>query len=168
MVLHSRNFGRPTRKHVTPIRAAPKAIIIERGKVLALKMRDDEGSWYLLPGGGADFGETLHDALRREVMEEVGVEIDIGPLFFVRDYIGVNHEFADEDPDAHQIEYMFECRIVGDGKLGTGIEPDKGQLGVEWLPVDLLEEYRLYPKAVRPIIRHMHDDAGPVYMGDVN
>ncbi len=151
-----------------PIRSAPKAIIIEDGRLLALKMRDAEGSWYMLPGGGQQIGETLHEALRRECREELGVDVEIGRLCFVRDYIGRNHEFADEDGDAHQVECMFDCRIIDHAGLGDGSETDPGQVGVEWLPVETLEQYRLYPKALRPLIRRMDADPLPVYMGDVN
>ena len=151
-----------------PIRPAPKAIIIENGRLLAVKMRDKVGYWYLLPGGGIRTGETLEEGLRREVREEVGVEIAIGPLRFVRDYIAQHHEFAEEDGDAHQVEYMFVCRITDRANFGSGTEPDPGQLGLEWLGVDALEGFRLYPKALRPLISRMDETVGAVYMGDVN
>ena len=65
-----------------------------------------------LPGGGAEFGETLHEALHRECREEIGCDVEIGPLRFIREYIAAHHEFAAEDPEAHQIEYMFVCRLA--------------------------------------------------------
>lgn len=153
---------------MNPIRPAPKAIIVAEGKLLALKMRDGEDFWYMLPGGGVHLGETLHEALTREVREETGVEVEIGPLRFVRDYIAKNHEFAEEDPNVHQVEYMFECRIVDGAALGRGSDLDKDQVGLDWLPVASLEEFRLYPKTIRPLIGRMHAEPMRVYLGDVN
>lgn len=160
-----------------PLRPSAKAIIIRDGKLLALRMRDEKGPWYLLPGGGVEFGETLHEALRRECREELGVEpAEIGGLRFVREYISARHEFADEEPDAHQVEYMFECRLArqnGDCPLDAApgtvpILPDKGQLGLAWLPLATLTRYRFYPKALRPFFLHIDDPAVPVYFGDAN
>ena len=149
------------------IRSAAKAIIVEDGHLLTVKMRDPEGIWYALPGGGQHWAEPLHEALRRECLEELGVEIEIGPLRFVRDYIADNHEFADEDSGQHGVELMFVCKIVR-GEPGRGTDPDPGQLGLEWLPVDTLEEHRLYPKSLRPLVRRMDDASVPVYLVDVN
>ena len=150
------------------IRVSPKAIIIRNGRLLALKMRDRQGVWYMLPGGGQRHGETVHEALKREVREEVGTEVEVGKLCFVRDYIARNHEFADEEGDAHQIELMFLCRIADGADIGEGAQPDKGQLGLEWLPVAGLEEHRLYPKILRPLIKDIGNQSVPVYLGDVN
>ena len=159
-------------KHLRP---SAKAIIIRDGSLLVLRMRDEEALWYLLPGGGVEFGETLHEALRRECREELGVEVEIGPLRFVREYIAAHHEFAHEG-DAHQVEYMFICRIVGQNgdcpldAVGGAVPllPDKGQLGIDWLPVAALEEHRFYPKTLRPLLGRMDDPETPTCLGDVN
>jgi len=150
-----------------PIRNAAKAIIVQDGRLLTVKMRAAEGIWYALPGGGQHWAEPLHEALRRECREELGVEIEIGPLRFVRDYIADNHEFAAEDSGQHGVELMFICKIVC-GDPGRGTDPDPGQLGLEWLPTDTLEEQRLYPKSLRPLVGRMDDASVPVYLGDVN
>lgn len=42
------------------IRNSAKAVIIQEGKLLAIKKQDKEGYYYILPGGGQEHGENLH------------------------------------------------------------------------------------------------------------
>lgn len=53
-------------------RLSVKAIIVKENKLLVVKEQDDE--WWSIPGGGIDYGETVAQALRREVSEELGVD----------------------------------------------------------------------------------------------
>ena len=94
--------------------------------------------YYLLPGGGQEFGETLHDTLQRECSEEVGCEIRIGELLFVREYRGWLHEFATAAQDEHTLEFMFACSVEGNFDHARASQPDKGQIGVEWLALEEL------------------------------
>jgi nucleoside triphosphatase len=57
------------------LRPAAYAVIVNDGKVLLLKSR--HGGKYCLPGGGIDAGERIEVALKREVREETGIEIDV-------------------------------------------------------------------------------------------
>jgi 8-oxo-dGTP pyrophosphatase MutT (NUDIX family) len=52
-------------------RISAKAIIAKDNNVLLVREKDDD--WWSFPGGGIDYGETIHDALVREVSEELGV-----------------------------------------------------------------------------------------------
>lgn len=55
-------------------RPAVRALVIdEDNAVLLVKLVFPHGSWWVLPGGGINNGEDLHDALRRELHEEVGL-----------------------------------------------------------------------------------------------
>jgi 8-oxo-dGTP pyrophosphatase MutT (NUDIX family) len=150
------------------LRNSAKAIIIEEGQLLTIKSIDAEGRWYSLPGGGQKAGETLIQAVKRECLEELGIEIEVGPLRYIREYIGVHHEFAEFDFDAHQIEHMFLCTITKKLSSMAGTNPDHGQIGTTWLPVRRLTTYRLYPKYLRPLLANEPDYSGPVYLGDVN
>jgi 8-oxo-dGTP diphosphatase len=151
-----------------PIRNSAKAIIIRDGHLLAVRSNDDEGDWYLLPGGGQEPGEPLHEALRRECREEIGAEVRIGDLKLIREYIGRNHEFAEEDCAFHQVEFMFECEIDGSYAPQNGHLPDSRQTGVDWLPLSELERFRLYPKALRTLLKEGVTGVRLAYLGDVN
>ncbi len=48
--------------------------------------KNERGLWEF-PGGSVEFGEKLADALRREIREEYGMEIEVGPLLDVSDHI---------------------------------------------------------------------------------
>ena len=151
-----------------PIRNGVKGIIIENGRLLTIKLEDERGFWYALPGGGQEPGETLHEALRRECREEIGSEVIIRDLRFVRDYIGANHEFAFSDSEAHQVELMFLCDLREGTDPRSGDVPDEGQLGIEWLDLDRLDSYRLYPLGLRALIPRHDDPSVPVYVRDIS
>ncbi|NPV02662.1 MAG: NUDIX domain-containing protein [Brevinematales bacterium] len=151
------------------IRNSAKAIIIDRGRLLTIRCTDDDGlPFYLLPGGGQNKKESITDALIRECREEVGVGVIPGDLRYVRDYISMNHEFSHVNPEFHQVEYMFVCRIDGDGEPHPGHIMDTRQDGVDWLDLSKLAELALYPKILRELITPAGELTGPVYLGDVN
>lgn len=71
---------------------------------------------YEIPGGHIDYGEDIHEGLRREVREELGVEITLGDPFAVFTY-------TNEIKGSHSIEVVYFAQIVGDPEAIT-INPD--------------------------------------------
>ena len=69
-----------------------EVLLIRRGKA------PRKGEWSL-PGGGVELGETTEDATVREVKEETGLDVELGPLLDVINYIdksetGVRHHYV--------------------------------------------------------------------------
>ena len=149
------------------IRVSVKAIIVVDGRLLVTRNQDEEGHFFLLPGGGQDHGESLHDALRRECREELGVDVDVHDVVLVRDYIGRNHEFSDHDGGVHQLEIMFRCTLRDEVVEGGATNPDRWQIGIDWLDFAALDEQRIYPNVLRSAVPRLAVGS-PIYLGDVN
>ncbi len=60
-------------------------ILVRDGRVLLVKHDKPAGSYWVVPGGRVGFGETLPDALRREFVEELSMDIRVGGLTFLND-----------------------------------------------------------------------------------
>lgn len=152
------------------IRNSAKAVIVQDGKILVIKKGSPEGDYFVLPGGGQEPSENLHATLTRECIEEIGEEVDVGDLLFIREYIGKNHERSTFDSQVHQIEYMFLSTLrAKNTNIKNGISPDVGQIGVEWLPLSELLQYRLYPQEMREhLMNYVRGEKLPVYLGDIN
>src|SRR5689334_6345642 len=56
-------------------RVSVKGLVVKDGKILLLKESPKLSGQWELPGGGLDFGEDIHEALRREVQEETGIKV---------------------------------------------------------------------------------------------
>ena len=153
---------------MSKIRNSIKAIIVRDGALLVTKNRDDDGVFYLLPGGGQRHGETMEEALARECREEIGVKVKMFDIVYIREYRGRNHEFAEHDSWVHQIEFMFRCEIADDAEPSNGTEPDSFQEGVLWVPLEELAEYRLYPAVLKEVLNGKEGQEGQRYLGDVN
>lgn len=69
-----------------------KALLVKRGK------EPGYGKW-TLPGGAIELGETLKEGLLREIKEETGLEVEIGGIVEVLDWIS-----RDED---HRVKYHY-------------------------------------------------------------
>ena len=147
-----------------PIRNSVKALIVRNNQLLVIRLFRDE-EFFTLPGGGQEPGEDMKTALHRECREEIGCEVEIGDLVYVRDYIAKNHEFADEDPHFHLVELMFECSLPEGEEPRMTEEKDTYQTGIEWIPLDRLSEYKIYPKVFQKLLL---EDKAITYMGDVN
>ncbi len=93
-----------------------KLFLAQRGPLA----KNERGLWEF-PGGSVEFGETLADALRREMREEYGIEIAVGELLDV-----VDHILPEEGQ--HWVSPTYLCRIVsGEPQI---LEPGKcSQIG---------------------------------------
>ena len=87
------------------------AVVVDRGRVLLVRRGNEplKGHWSL-PGGAVDVGETLRDAIRREVREETGVEIEPRAIVEVLDRISSD---PDGRPRFHYVLIDFVCDPVG-------------------------------------------------------
>ncbi len=82
---------------------AGAVIIDDRGRVLLLKHRFRMGSGWGIPGGYLEKGEQPEAALRRELREEAGLEIEKVELVFVRTF-----------KKPRQLEIIFRCHPAGE------------------------------------------------------
>ncbi|NJL06059.1 MAG: NUDIX domain-containing protein [Chloroflexaceae bacterium] len=140
------------------IRTAAKACIVRDGLLLVQHMRDAEGDFYTLPGGGQERGETLPQTAVRECYEEIGVTVHVGALRFVHEHI---RKTADDD--IHQIDMIFLCTLAAGAEPHNGSAPDKSQIGVTWLPLAELADYPFFPEVLRPILPRYIDASLPFY-----
>ena len=78
-------------------------LLVHEGSILMVEQgRGDERYW-LLPGGGVQFGETLSDALRRELQEELGLRVGVQRLVAIVESISPEPDYA-----KHVIHLIFE------------------------------------------------------------
>ncbi len=154
--------------NMKPIRNSVKAIIIENSKILLNKCDFNDGKTaYLFSGGGQEIGETFVEALKRECLEELGAQVSVGELVWVREYIGKNHLFAESESDMHQVEYYFLCQLHE--QLPQPTNPDSHQIGTEWVSVARLHQFPLYPKLLIPQLqRYEQGLQTTIYLGDIN
>jgi 8-oxo-dGTP pyrophosphatase MutT (NUDIX family) len=151
------------------------ALVLHGDALVLVVKQDRSGVFCGLPCGGQEHGETLADAVRREFWEEVGLPVTVGELLFVREYIGQHHEHASSDAQVHVTDHIFRGYLADEsdaaiaGATPHGRDPD--QVGVAWVPVSALDQYRFYPRALIGRIQAIARDGrspGPVYVGDVN
>lgn len=110
------------------------AIIREDDKIFATQRGygDFKGGWEF-PGGKIEAGESPENALKREILEELDVEIQVNELIDIVEY---------DYPNFHLTMHCFFCQIVS-GDLVLKEHSDamwlkKEELhSVEWLPADL-------------------------------
>jgi len=85
-----------------------RGIIFTEGRLLVTKFKQDDGhepEWWGTFGGGLDAGETLHEGLHREMIEETGIAPKIGKLLFIQ-------QFADEEKE--YLEFFFHIANTED------------------------------------------------------
>lgn len=112
------------------------AIVLDKGALLLIK-RDREparGQWSL-PGGRVEIGETLREALVREVREETGIDVDVDGL------IGVAERIVRDDDGA--IEYHYVILDYVCEARSTDLKAGDDAAEARWVPVGELNDLHL-------------------------
>ena len=101
------------------------------GKVLLLKHRFRAGSGWGIPGGFLELGEQPEEAMRRELREEIGLEVEHVEIFTSRSF-----------KRPRQVEILFRCRADSDVKPLT-IEVERAKwFSLDALPAGLPKDQR--------------------------
>lgn len=158
------------RQQTTHTRMIARAIVVDdegNGWFIRVDRNDDFGKAFLIEtaGGGVEEGETPEEALRRELWEEIGAEVEIlCPLGVIEDDYNLIGR--------HNVNHYFLCRLLSRGSPHlTRMEREQLRLSPLCLAMDMvLEEYekgrryplgRLIANREEPVLRYamerMHD-----------
>jgi ADP-ribose pyrophosphatase YjhB (NUDIX family) len=128
----------------------------------ALLHRGLPDSFWTLPGGRPELYESSHDALIREMQEEMGLRVEIQRLLWV-----VENFFEYEGEQAHELAFYYLMRRPENSGLDdlnvefTGFEGDLPII-FRWYPVELLADVPLYPTLLKTALADL--PAFPVHV----
>jgi 8-oxo-dGTP diphosphatase len=120
------------------------AVIVKDGEIVLIQRKGEPfRGQYALPGGFVEYGETVEAALRREVLEETGLVVEIASL------VGVYSD-PGRDPRGPVVSVAFTATIVG-GVLAGDSDAEKAMLwDIAKLPPLAFDHARIVQDALRP------------------
>ncbi|MEW6320814.1 MAG: NUDIX hydrolase [Acidobacteriota bacterium] len=122
------------------------AVIVREGRALVVRRAHPprQGEWSL-PGGRVELGERLEDAVRREIREETGLDVRVGPILEVFDRV---HRTDDGRVQYHFVIVDYLCEPVsGTARAGDDAED------LAWVSRDELEAFGINPHAATVLRR---------------
>ena len=122
------------------------AVVVRDGRTLIVKRAHEprKGEWSL-PGGLVELGESLQDAIRREVQEETHLDVVVGPIIETFDRV---HRDAAGRIRYHFVIVDFVC-WPNDGEAVPGSDAD----GIAWVAAGEIDDYAVNAHAKAVILK---------------
>ncbi len=128
------------------LRLRVNGLVVRNRSLLLVKINSPTAPqpFWMPPGGGVEFGEHLEEALKREMKEETGMEVQVRRLRYVSEYMKLPW---------HAVEFYFDCEPAS-SKFALGNDPElkkNEQLleDLQFIPFDKLNEYTIAPSYLK-------------------
>jgi ADP-ribose pyrophosphatase YjhB (NUDIX family) len=130
------------------------AIVTDATGAILMVHKTDNDLW-ALPGGGMDLGESITQAVSREVKEETGLDVEVTGIVGI--YTDPGHVMAYDDGEVRQeCSVCFTTRLLG-GSLATSSETSE----VRFVTPQCLDTLRIHPSMRLRIDHYLEDQLDP-------
>lgn len=143
--------------NASSVRVIAICLFTHEGRILVSEAFDSvkQSPYYRPLGGGVEYGERAADALRREIVEELEMEIDEPTPVGV-----IENIFTYEGAPGHEIVFVFDARFIDasvyDRTTLIARESDGNPSTCRWLGLDFFNDHhRLVPEELRDLLRTM-------------
>ncbi len=130
-------------------------ILIDNDAILMVRVKDFSGEYWIPPGGGMEQGDTSTKAcLKREFLEETGLNVIIGDLLCVR-------EFLETTKGRYNAEFFYHVTAYHGEKHTDnlkGLSDEHYIQEVEWVELAELGDKRIYPVELKSRLLQLAND----------
>lgn len=130
------------------------AIIVEDGCVLFA--RNEKDDYYYSIGGGVHMGESSEAAVKREVLEETGVEYEVDHLAVIHENFFDENQGSLKDLNCHEISFYYLMKSRGSQKLNSNSYTMGVKENMHWIPIEELDKHRAYPTFMKDYLQKEH------------
>jgi ADP-ribose pyrophosphatase YjhB (NUDIX family) len=137
------------------IRVRVAGILTRGNEILFVKHQKNGEEYWLLPGGGVEYGETMEKSLEREFSEECNLDIEVKDLMFISQGIA-------PDKSKHIINMFFHVNYVA-GNLKVGEEDRLKEAA--YIDISEIDNIILYPNVKKELIEYFNGIQAIKYLG---
>jgi len=127
------------------LRVRVAAVLVKDKKILLISHQKGGQIYWLLPGGGVDFGESLDQALKRELQEELNIKVKVNEPVLICDSI-------DDEGRRHILNICFFCEYLS-GEYVLGQEERLYEF--DFFEKEKLTDLKIYPPINKELIEFM-------------
>ena len=131
------------------------AIIVEDGCVLFAGNEADD--YYYSIGGGVHVGETSEQAVKREVLEETGVEYEVDHLAVIHENFFIGSSGL-KGVDCHEVTFYYMMKPKGSKNLKSQSTTMSGlKETMHWIPIDEINKHTAFPTFMKKYFMSEHN-----------
>ena len=141
------------------MKVRPSVAIIENNHLLLMRYEYGNAQVFNLPGGNTDPGETLVGTLERELREELGIEIEVGPMLLTGEVI-----LPQQKTDV--LHCVFIAQVIGGIPILNPSETSA--LEIKWIPLSEINQLEMYPNVGAELQDVIFQNQLGKYVGKIN
>lgn len=133
-------------------------ILIEDDRILLIEHTKNNRKYWLVPGGGVDWGESAAEALIREFKEETSLDIEVEKFLFISETIA-------PDKQKHVINLYFKIKKAENSSNIMKLGEEEILTDLRFIPEDEIKNIKLYPNIKEKLIKLLNKENIEPYLG---